>query len=450
MRNLVLALSAVALCVPMRASAQTTRWNDRPTENWTDDAPWVRVYIDGPRGVGYGSPMLIRFQVSDNAYAAVVRVDGEGRMTILYPYSRRQRNAVRGGQLYTVNNPRLHSQVSFYANDRMSGYVFAIASYSPLDLSMFENRDFERIGGWSNFTRVNRSVAFRPDVYVDRFAAAVLWDPSTPYDYDVDYYHPFDYPRTINAYALCGGYRGLFGTRLHNWTVGDWGMMQSPYRNMCMNWYGGMRCLGMISMFSWSGCSMPFTVSNVPRIPGPGGQPADSSEIPNVGVIRGGMLNPTPTPIPVDNDVPPVTRPVRFDEAFGNSDGSDLDGYLSIPERAVRKLKNEEETGRRQRAREATATPASFDRVSRAEKPASTAENDAPPRRETTRVKNSTEPRRDRTPTGFGSDVSRPADAGRNRDRVNRPAEVKPTSTSPAPASVKGTSTTEKKKPPRE
>src|SRR5262245_33614186 len=130
------ALSLVAAVLP----AQTVRWNDRPpSTTWQDDAPRVRVFIEGQRSVSYGAPMRVRFEVSDNAYVTVVRVDDQGRMTILFPYSRNQRAAVRGGMTHYVRNPRLGNNVAFLANDRMGGgYIFALASYAPLDFSRFE------------------------------------------------------------------------------------------------------------------------------------------------------------------------------------------------------------------------------------------------------------------------------------------------------------------------
>ena len=72
--------------------------------------------------------------------------------------------------VHQVRNPRL-GDVSFFATDHIGGYVFALASYAPLDFTSFENRDYERFAGYSAFTQVNRNIASRPDVFIDRFAA---------------------------------------------------------------------------------------------------------------------------------------------------------------------------------------------------------------------------------------------------------------------------------------
>ena len=203
-RTLILAC-AFAL-VGQRLPAQNTTLSGRT--NWTDQAPRVRVAIDGPRAVSPGMPMRVRFEVSDDAFVTVVRVDENGRMSILFPYARNQRAAARAGMVNHVRNPRL-GDASFIATDRMGGYVFALASYAPLDFSSFENRDYDRVGGWSAFTQVNRTNASRPDVFIDRFAATVLWDRDTPYDYDVDYYTSAGgVVGAQTSYAMCGS---LFG-----------------------------------------------------------------------------------------------------------------------------------------------------------------------------------------------------------------------------------------------
>jgi hypothetical protein len=116
--------------------------------------------------------------------------------------------------------------VAFVATDRMGGYVFAVASYAPLDFSSFENRDYDRIGGYSRFTMANRSIARRPDVFVDRFAARVLWDVDTPYDYDVDYYFPLGQPGILNAYTMCGSMFRSFSSSAYGMV--PWGGRLGP------------------------------------------------------------------------------------------------------------------------------------------------------------------------------------------------------------------------------
>lgn len=457
MRRTMMLLGAVALVAPS-LSAQQVRWNDRPTSTWSEEAPRVRVTIDGNRGVISGTPMRVRFEVSDNAFVTVVSVDEDGRMQILYPYSRTQRAAVRGGQVYYARNPRLGGEFAFVATGRMGGYVFALASYAPLNFASFENRDYDRIGGYSRYTMANRTIARRPDVFIDRFAATVLWDTDTPYDYDVDYYFPMRYPTsTMSAYALCGslirnGGPGVAGVPW--WRLVDYDLTPYPLRSMCRDFYQGMYCFGWASLISYHGCNIGTVVTTGPVTPVPG-EPAEF--VPNEGVVRGGLLAPTPVPIPVGagDPVPPVERVGgRFDQPHGA--GSDLDDILSIPTRATRKMK--EDDARREKAATAPAR-SGFDRTESSAKPEKNRVADAnagtrvqPPSREPTKAKNNGDTNRDtRSKGGFGSTGRTSEPRSNGPDRVSRPVDTKSTGTSTGSSggspSIQGT-TTEKKKPP--
>jgi hypothetical protein len=459
MKTLMLS-GAFLLATSSLLPAQRARLNDRPTGTWSDEAPRVRVSIDGPRSLGIGAPVRIRFEVSDNAFVTVVRVDDNGRMTILYPYSRTQRAAVRAG-VHAVRNPRLGGEVAFVANDRFGGYVFALASYVPLDFSGFENRDYDRIGGYSAFTVANRSIARRPDVFIDRFAARVLWDVDTPYDYDVDYYFGSGYHSTTNAYALCsslyryGGSLPYYGAFMWDWDALEFSGY--PYRSMCRNYYNGIGCVSSVSYFSFGyfGCGLGgIIVVNGPVTPVPTGEPVDPEFVPNEGVIRGGLFTPTPVPIPVDPDAGTLPRDLpgpRFDQVRPSSE---LDGFLSIPARATRKMKEEDARDREFRGTTASST---FDRTEATARPERAKGVDAadastrvqPPSREPTKSKNAGEPRRETTGsrTGFGT-TTRNAEprSAPDRDLGTRP--VKPVSAPANPPSVQGTSTVDKKKPP--
>ena len=452
------AFSLVAAGLP----AQTVRWNDRATVTWQDSAPRVRVFIEGSRSVPYGAPMRVRFEVSDNAYVSVVRVDDQGRMTILFPYSRNQRAAVRGGTVQYVRNPRLGNGVAFLANDRMGGgYIFALASFAPLDFSRFENRDYDRIGGYSSFTVANRNSARRPDVFIDRFAAAVLWDTNTPYDYDVDYYFPVGHYSPFNTYAMCASMFDEFGSPsfatslLWDWNGSDF--MGYPYRSACRNYYQNMRCLSSIFFYSYSTCNINQVIAQGPTGPVTGGQPTDSTRIPNEGVIKGGLQQPTPVPvIPGGGDDPPPVerRSGRFDQARAD----DLDNITSIPARATRKMK--EDDARRASASAASPSRGRFDAVT--DKPGKnrTASADAPrridpPSREPTKSKATGEPRRETGRDVFGSTRSGSVPRPAGPDRVTRPTETSGTAAAKGSTGSSGSagtfsgSTTEKKKPPQ-
>ena len=462
MRRTLMLSASFAVLVPSLVAAQTVRWNDRPTENWTDQAPRVRIAIEGSRAPAYGAPVRVRYELSDNAYVAIVRVDGEGRMTILYPYSRTQRATARAGFVHYVRNPRLGGEFAFVATDRRTGYVFAIASYAPLDLSSFEHRDYERIGGWSTFTAANREIADRPDVFIERFASTVLWDKDTPYDFDVDYYFPQGHAGTLNTASLCSMlYFGTSSAALGYplWSESDWQIAGYPshYQSACGSWYNGVRCFSTLSYYAYGNCAVGSFIAAAPPAGPITDQPADTA-VPNEGVVRGGLF--TPTPVPVVPDGPTGTLPTsRFDQVR-TADGSDLDGIMSIPARATRKVK--EESARREASTSPAAT--SLDRpgvtTGKTEKTRTADASSGaptrvqPPAREPTKSKGVTEPRRETSKTGYGS-TGRTSNTGSSTgpDRVTRPTmDNKPqaggTVASPNPPSIQGTSTTEKKKPP--
>ena len=462
MRRTVFLSGALAL-VASSLPAQQVRWNDRPTATWSEEAPRVRVTIDGSRGVMSGTPLRVKFEVSDNAFVTVVSVDGDGRMTILFPHSRTQRAAVRGGQIYYARNPRLGGEYSFVASGRFGGYVFALASYAPLDFSNFENRDYDRIGGWSRFTVANRPIARRPDVFIDRFAAAVLWDKDTPYDYDVDYYFPTGYPSsTMSAYALCGsflrtgGYSAFAGVPW--WRLVDFDLTPYPLRSMCRDFYRGSMCFAGASLISYHGCNFVAT-GPVPPVTE---KPGDSATtfVPNEGVVRGGLFAPTPVPIPtgVNDDPPPVERLAgRFDQPW--VEAGDLDNVMSIPARATRKMK--EDDARRASGGNANAAPerTGFDRATAAKpEKGSTANADAvtrvqPPPREPTKAKGTSDTNRDtRAKGGYGNTGRTSEPRSNGPDRVSRPVDTgKGSSTgSTGSPSIQSAPTGDKKKPPQD
>jgi hypothetical protein len=457
------ALAVSALPLMAQTASQTARWNDRPTATWTDEAPRVRVWIDGARSVSFGASMRVRFEVSDNAYVTVVRVDDQGRMTILFPYSRNQRAAARGDYIHDVRNPRVGGQHAFYATDRMGGgYVFALASYAPLDFSSFENRDYDRIGGYSRWTQANRDYARRPDVFIDRFAARVLWDVNTPYDYDVDYYWPggsHNIMSVRNSLAMCSALYDQFGAHSFGSAfMFDWdnlGFVSMPYRALCRSYYQQARCMWF--GVSYAACNFGTVIAQGPTGP-VGGQPTDTggtTVVPNEGVIKGGLFAPTPLPVPVGAGADPVPaeRPIgRYDRP----DGTELDDLKSIPTRATRKMKEDDAR------REATgAAPArtSFDRTEAANKPdkSRVADNDAvtrvnPPSRQPTKSKGVSEPQRDsRAKGGYGNTgrTSEPRSSG--PERVNRPdTRTGSGATSANPPSIQSAPTGDKKKPPQD
>jgi len=468
-------LFAAALWVPFLApGAQVVRWNDRPAATWAEEPPRVRIEIVGDRSIAPGTPVLVKFEVSDDAYVVVGRVDGSGRLTILFPERRSDRAAVKGGEVHYVRSTRSGLDVSFIATDRnRGGYVFALASYVPLDLSMFQNRDFERFGAYSPYTLANRSFAPKPDTYIARFASAVLWDPDTPYDYDLDYYTTNGAAvASMSSLSMCrsfGSYGYGFGPSyprayaLYDWDLWDWwGVGLSSY-SMCGSFYNDLRCLSVISAFGVP-CA-PYGRSTIAVLPPVVGGPVGQAEpVPNEGVVRGGMSAPTPVPVAVSNgdDPPPLERrAVTFDQALRTPVGSpEWESYLSIPQRAAQKLKSGDNASAKgaRNAGSSSATTGSattgFDRVTTASKGDKSTVAEAPPSRvqparETIKSSNSGSNRGTRYVGSTGSRGSGDfVGTGGITRTVGGSSRTGTTSSRPTPTMSTPTSGTTKSKPP--
>lgn len=222
MRTLVLAgLSAAALTQPpARAAAQppartleraqTIRWNAAAAAADTvEDAPAVRLWLEGSSLFSYGEPVRVWFNVDQDAYVIVARVDANGHLTLLYPSSRTMSSGVEGGRDMQVRGRR--GAASFYATDRMGGgFVFAMASYDPFDLSRLGLRDFDRYVTGTYVGRPSRVYIGDPHRVITRFASMVSFSDESPYDYAVEYYQvdaPY-YVSSVGFSNFCNGYYG--------------------------------------------------------------------------------------------------------------------------------------------------------------------------------------------------------------------------------------------------
>lgn len=201
----------VALALAAPASGQQVRWNDRVAVDTGPETPTVRVWLEGARSYSYGSPVRVWFNVSDDAYVVVARVDANGHLTVLYPSNRSRSSQVSGGEDILIRGRR--GAASFYATDRMGGgFVFAMASYDPFDLSRLGIRDFDRYVTGSYVGRPSRVYVGDPHRVVTRFADMVLFDRESPFDYAVDYYN-VDAPYYVTSAGFanfCNGYYGQY------------------------------------------------------------------------------------------------------------------------------------------------------------------------------------------------------------------------------------------------
>lgn len=335
---------ALLLGIPLAAVSGQERWNDRPSDAWLKDAPRVRVWIDGSRSVQTGAPVRVQFDVSDDAYVVVGRVSSDGRLTILHPRNPNQRGMVGGGMTHTVFHPRTGVPFGFVVNDHFSGYIFAVASYLPLDLTVLETRDFQQTMGYGRFALANREFARSPDEYIPRFASMLLWGDAASYDYDVDFYYPYAAHRYASssffcnsAYSRLGLFGGTYGVGFsralfHGFDDWDYG----GYRSICSNNLFLLRCLTYASFYSF-GCPilpsrLPTTYAWRPPTPLPAG---DTSAAPNGKIIRDGLWRP-------DTVGRGGLERAENQSATATRSLSQWDDVYSIPTRAVTKLKRQE------------------------------------------------------------------------------------------------------------
>jgi hypothetical protein len=350
-----LALAAVLAC-SLSVQAQTSRWNAAAPGEVEQDPPAVSVWLD--RSIfSLGEPVRVAFRVEEDAFVVVARVDWDGNLTVLYPRSRNMRTATPGGRDHYIASARMGSRATFVANERpgASGYVFALASYGPIDLSRLSQRDFS---AWvTGISRSRPTTRYVGDPYrvIQRFARLVLWDQTAEWDYDVDFYS-VDQPTwvtTTSAYGYCGGY-GSFG-RLS----GINGMREFEDDIFGYNSGYGLSCRGMYNYLSCYaplygyGFAIPYfcgrlrspgQVANGPNPPPVRGDDGDSSRVnawvpdsigrPNVNVGKGGGgAQNGPHVMTVDGNRPnPVTWDSRDDLSF------------SIPGRALRGIRERRES----------------------------------------------------------------------------------------------------------
>lgn len=335
-------LIAATLCAaPLLAlGAQTTRWNDRTEERWSDEAPVVTVWFETSRALQFGSVARVRFRADDDAYVVVGRVDGDGRMTILFPYNKTTRAHVKGGVENVVRSRRGGNAYSFAAYERWGiGFVFAVASYEPMDLSRFQNRDFESYDGVMN--AMARRYTGNPQRIVEKFAPWVLWSQDTPYDFDIATYS-VESPSYGSYASFCGG--GSY--------YSDYGSMYD--RSFCRSAYGyySLFCSGALGYGYTSFCYDPLwgrfgytrqpIIANGPNAPPTTPTPAE--KVPNAklipqigrpdvdGKLTGGL-----------NSLELPGRPT----VGGTANDDDFDRVYSIPRRALDDMRREERIERR-------------------------------------------------------------------------------------------------------
>lgn len=138
---------------PGEAAALETRvWLDR------GDEPVLRR----------GETVRIFYRATENAYAAIFRIDTDGRISLIYPQDPTMEERLTAGVDYRLIFP--NSPVWRVNDDPGVGYFFMVASEERLDFSAFP---FDPDFGW-DLTGVSDAVYEDPYIAIDQYVALLI------------------------------------------------------------------------------------------------------------------------------------------------------------------------------------------------------------------------------------------------------------------------------------
>jgi hypothetical protein len=189
MRRLVLiaTLTVTALAAPSAQARAQAEAGGLEARVWLDrgDDPLVRR----------GETVRVYYRASDHGYAAIFRIDTDGRVSMLFPVDPRSDGELEGGRDYRLLFPE--APIWRVNEDPGVGYFFMVASPEPLDFSAFP---FDPDRGW-DLDAVGRVVYEDPYVAIDDYVAQLVPDwEAVPYALDFVTYNVGDtytYPRFL-------------------------------------------------------------------------------------------------------------------------------------------------------------------------------------------------------------------------------------------------------------
>jgi hypothetical protein len=157
----------------------------------------ARVWVDrGDEPVLHrGEDVRVYYRTSQDAFAAIFRIDTDGRVHLVYPQHPDAIEVVRGGRDFRLLFPR--APVWRVNEDPGVGYFFIVASPEPLDFSTFP---FDELHGW-DVSGVGEVVYSDPYVAIDDYVARIVPDwEVVPYALDFLTYsvgQTYSYPRFL-------------------------------------------------------------------------------------------------------------------------------------------------------------------------------------------------------------------------------------------------------------
>jgi len=200
-----------------------------------DRAPNVDVWFDNGNEFDRGQPGRVMYSGDDGSYVTVLRVNTDGRVTVLSPSQPNSRSKYAGG--------RTGTGIPFQADPSEGvGYVFAVASQTPFDFRSYRTNT----NRWDMGTLGERT-GVDPFEIVDRFARSSVGRRGTysiayaPYEIGrggggrAAYSHGVRYDDGYGGYY--GGYDDPWGASPYRRGYNDY-RYQSDYSNGYRNGYG--------------------------------------------------------------------------------------------------------------------------------------------------------------------------------------------------------------------
>jgi hypothetical protein len=162
------------------ASQMAGTWSTQGARGWgARYAPDVRLWLENDREVFQsGERMMLRFRTSEDAYVAVLHVDTDGEVSLVFPESEWDDAYVRGGRTYAL--PRGRADGYWTVRSRSGiGYFHIVASAEPLNL-----REFSRFGSVRGGPFNGRTVRGDPFYALETLTRRLVGSPFAPYSVD--------------------------------------------------------------------------------------------------------------------------------------------------------------------------------------------------------------------------------------------------------------------------
>ncbi|HEY8062942.1 MAG TPA: DUF4384 domain-containing protein [Gemmatimonadales bacterium] len=164
-------------------------------------APAIQISLNNDGSFAPGGRVSVQVQTNDDGYLLVFRVDGDGRIRVLFPLDPDGDAFVRGGKEYELRGRGDHE--TFLADNQSgNGLVYAAVSRSP-----YSYRDFVANGHWDyDALRLPDSSS---DAENDLTAIVAQMTNHTRFDYDALGYRVQEIS-TVASYGGDGYYPGYY------------------------------------------------------------------------------------------------------------------------------------------------------------------------------------------------------------------------------------------------